>query len=71
MTTAAVTTPPARTPAPSVPAVAGVLLAYAVCTWQQVSYWRDSVTLWRRALAVTEDNFLAHVDLGAALIDRT
>src|SRR5205823_10807428 len=32
----------------------------AVCTWRQVSYWHDSVTLWTRTLAVTHDNALAH-----------
>ena len=30
-------------------------------------FWRDSETLFRRALAVTQDNAIAHIDLGAAL----
>jgi tetratricopeptide (TPR) repeat protein len=33
----------------------------------QTGYWRDSVTLFRHALAVTKDNYVAHNNLGAAL----
>ena len=33
----------------------------------QVSYWRDSVSLWSRALAFTKNNFVAHSNLGVAL----
>jgi Flp pilus assembly protein TadD len=47
-------------------AVAG--LAFAA--WQQVKTWRDTVTLFERAIAVTEDNFLAHRSLADGLVQR-
>jgi tetratricopeptide (TPR) repeat protein len=52
-----------------IPAVAAILIL-AVClalTENQLRYWRDSETLFTHALAVTEDNHVAHVDLGVAL----
>jgi len=36
----------------------------AVFTAHQVGYWHDSATLWERALAVTEDNCVAHLRRG-------
>lgn len=42
--------------------------AAALLSWQQVSYWRDSITLFTHAIAVTERNFLAHNNLGEALV---
>jgi Flp pilus assembly protein TadD len=36
-------------------------------TQQQVRVWRDSRTLFEHALAVTEGNYIAHVNLGEAL----
>jgi tetratricopeptide (TPR) repeat protein len=46
-------------------AVAAVL---AVLTVRQTMVWKDSITLWRHTLAVTEDNAKAHVSLGKELI---
>jgi tetratricopeptide (TPR) repeat protein len=43
--------------------VAGALV---VVSFIQVRHWRDSFTLWDRALAVTDDNFMAHLNVGAA-----
>jgi len=43
---------------------AGVLLALMACAIVQVGYWRGSGPLFRRALAVTEGNWLAHNSLG-------
>jgi tetratricopeptide (TPR) repeat protein len=48
-------------------AMIGALL---VCGRKQTSYWRDSETLWRRALACTAANNFACVDLGDALLSR-
>jgi Flp pilus assembly protein TadD len=45
------------------------LLALAPAARQQVGTWRDSVTLFRRALAVTRDNHVAERLLGTALLD--
>src|SRR5262249_34069336 len=52
-----------------VPGAAGALtlVIAALVARHQVSYWRDSVTLFERAVAVTERNFLAHNNLGEAL----
>ena len=47
-----------------------VLLALAAVTHRQLEYWRDSVTLWTHTLEVTRDNYIAEVDLGAALVQR-
>jgi tetratricopeptide (TPR) repeat protein len=44
--------------------------ALAVATWIQVGYWRDTVTLWERALAVTQDNHAAHMNLGRYDLSR-
>jgi tetratricopeptide (TPR) repeat protein len=36
----------------------------------QVSYWRNTETLWTHALGCTAGNYIAHVSLGAALAER-
>ena len=41
-----------------------VLLALAVCTWVQVGYWYDTLTLWSHAAEVTDNNYYAHLCLG-------
>ena len=50
-------------------AVGGILLACAVMTWKQAGYWHDSERLFRHALAVTRNNWLAHHSLGHALLE--
>lgn len=45
------------------------VIAYAAVAFVQVGYWRNSETLWRRALAVTSDNWQAWKGLGDALLD--
>jgi len=48
--------------------VAVLILAGCVFTTEhQLRFWRDSETLFRRALAVTKDNDIARVNLGVAL----
>jgi tetratricopeptide (TPR) repeat protein len=47
-----------------------VILALAAGTWVQVGYWRDSVALYRHALAVTRGNYVAHIGLAKALTAR-
>jgi tetratricopeptide (TPR) repeat protein len=37
-------------------------------TWQQCGYWKNSITLFDHALQVTNNNALAHNNLGLALI---
>ena len=48
----------------------GVLTACLVLTWFQISVWRDDVTLWRHALAVTKDNSWAEFELGTYLYNH-
>jgi len=50
-------------------AALGVALtvAFVLISVQQVQHWQDAETLFRRAVSVTEQNYLAHNNLGAAL----
>lgn len=43
---------------------ATVVTACAITSWQQVSHWRTSTTLFSHAIASTEKNFIAHFRLG-------
>jgi len=43
------------------------IAAAMTLAFQQTTYWRDSVALWRHSLAVTPDNQMAHQNLAAAL----
>jgi len=47
-----------------------VLIALSGTTVVQAGYWRDSVVLFRHALEVTDQNGLAHTNLGLALFFR-
>ena len=50
-----------------------VLAVLGALTWSariQAAYWRNSELLFRRAIAVTENNALAHNNLGLALDDQ-
>ena len=47
-----------------------ILSALTVCTFFQVSRWKNSVTLFEHAIHVTENNALAHNSLGGALFAR-
>ncbi len=44
-----------------------VLVACVAVTFRQLGYWRDSVRLFERAVAVTPENPIAHNNLGHAL----
>jgi protein O-mannosyl-transferase len=48
----------------------GAAMVLALLSWsahEQTQYWHDSVALWRHALAVTENNYVAHADLASVL----
>ena len=47
-----------------------VVLILMGCAWRQTSYWRDSETLWTRALACTAETTIAHNNLGNVLAER-
>ena len=51
-------------------AAAAVVLVCSALTLRQIGYWKDSNTLYRHTLAVTRDNYLAHNNLGAALLKQ-
>jgi tetratricopeptide (TPR) repeat protein len=44
-----------------------VSVAWAVLAWNDVAYWRNSSTLFTHALEVTDANYVAYNNLGAAL----
>ena len=44
-----------------------LLVAMLICTRLQVSYWQDSSTLFEHTLAVTENNYVIHYNLGKTL----
>ncbi len=45
-------------------------IALGIRAHAQAAYWRDSITLFERALAVTTDNAVAHSNLGRAFLGR-
>jgi tetratricopeptide (TPR) repeat protein len=44
------------------------LATMILCARAQTSHWRDSESLWTRAIACTSGNFIAHCNLGYALL---
>ncbi len=52
-------------------ALSAVVLAFLLhATWVQVGHWKDDESLIRHALAVTENNYMAHTQLGSILLER-
>ena len=53
-------------------AVVGLILiiSLAFVTRTQVSYWKDSITLFEHALAVTQNNYMMHYNLATTLEDN-
>jgi protein O-mannosyl-transferase len=49
---------------------AGIVVVLSICAFNQVSYWRNSETLWRHALAIPPELAMAHDDLGMALLAK-
>lgn len=49
------------------PLVILLIVVLMALTQQQVSYWKNSITLFEHALEVTSDNYMAHNGLGVAL----
>jgi tetratricopeptide (TPR) repeat protein len=60
-----------RVPQPWPAATAGLILAAcAALTWAQAGHWRSTLDLWAHAAAVTENNLLAHINLGTCYKER-
>jgi tetratricopeptide (TPR) repeat protein len=53
----------------AIPLAVAACLVSAVLSWVQAGYWRNSETLFRHALAVTNDNSVAYHNLGNYLMD--
>jgi protein O-mannosyl-transferase len=52
-------------------AVGLLMLAGATaCTWKQVGYWKNDITLFTHAIQVVRDNHIAHMNLGLAFFER-
>ncbi|MFN2477097.1 MAG: tetratricopeptide repeat protein [Chthoniobacterales bacterium] len=47
--------------------VAILVAALAATAWSQTSTWRNSVSVFQRAIDVTDDNYVAQANLGSAL----
>ncbi len=53
---------------PAVAAIAALVCAsWMALTWSNLQSWRNSATLFQRAIAATQDNYVAYSNLGAAL----
>ena len=60
----------ARWPATSFAAFISLTLGMlALVSWEQTKTWSDSISVFRHALAVTSDNYIAEANLGSALFD--
>ncbi len=46
------------------------LVCLSICTWVQLGFWKNSITIFTRALEVTTRNYVAHLNLGTALAER-
>ena len=42
----------------------------SVLTWRQIGYWKNGITLFSHAVEVTDKNWLAHHNLGVALMNK-
>ena len=47
-----------------------VLTALGICAHRQTSYWKNTVTLFSHALAVTQNNYIAYKNLAVAFINE-
>jgi tetratricopeptide (TPR) repeat protein len=53
----------------AIPAIS-CLLVLGILTYRQVGYWHDPESFWLRTLALTEDNYVAEVNLADYLTDE-
>jgi len=47
-----------------------VIIASAALTWRQLGYWRDSISLFRHAVSVTEGNYVIYNNLGSVYAQK-
>lgn len=46
------------------------IIILSFVTWEQIGYWRNSIALFTHAINVTENNSVAHYNLGVALAGK-
>lgn len=56
---------------PAAITAAAVIVIFTAVAHAQAAFWRDTETLFRHSLAVTKNNFAAHLGLGSALLDES
>jgi protein O-mannosyl-transferase len=44
--------------------------AWLAISWSQIQYWRNSTALFEHAIASTENNYIAHLNLGTVLAEQ-
>jgi Flp pilus assembly protein TadD len=47
-----------------------VLSVLTICTYLQLGYWKDTITLCQHALSVTEGNYVAHLSMAQKLLEQ-
>jgi protein O-mannosyl-transferase len=47
-----------------------VCAAWLAVSWSQIQYWRNSVALFEHAIASTDNNYIAHLNLGVVLAEQ-
>ena len=47
-----------------------LIIAMLICTRIQLRYWKDSFTLFKHTLDVTENNYVMHLNFGGALFQK-
>jgi tetratricopeptide (TPR) repeat protein len=45
-------------------------VGWLVVSWIQIQYWRDSIRLFQHAIRTTENNYIAHLNLGTVLAEQ-
>jgi len=51
-------------------ATATIILTFSIMTLNQITIWKNSATLFKHALSVTHDNWVAHLNYGEALLEQ-
>jgi len=47
-----------------------LILILSVCSWVQVRHWKDSIALFSHTITVTDDNWMAHNNIGFPLLQE-
>lgn len=48
----------------------GLMIILSIAAYQQTGYWKNSVTIFKRAVNVTDNNYIAHDNLGLGLVGQ-